>query len=299
MNDFLNSLKADLLDRRLLPMLALVGVGLVAALAYAVLGGGGGSTSPGTPTPHRPADAVPAGIAVSEAQANPDQAVAETTSGSSAQRRGFAHDPFNLLPAAVKAASANSSASTATSAPTTSSGSPTAGTTTGSGSSPKGEATPVAPSKPQKPATVHHVSVLFGVLPAGTPPQSAQLTAHKNLKLLTPLPSGDQALIVFRGVTADAKSAKFTVVGETILRGEAACLPSPAQCQEIDLKPGQTEQLDYLPPSGQPVTYELRVSSIASSKASSAALSRMLGDTSKAGSIALRSAGFLAVPGLR
>ncbi len=51
MNDFLNSLKSDLLDRRLLPILALVGVALIAAVAYAVLGGGSSTSS--TPTAAR------------------------------------------------------------------------------------------------------------------------------------------------------------------------------------------------------------------------------------------------------
>jgi hypothetical protein len=157
---------------------------------------------------------------------------------------------------------------------------------------------PSKPSTPPKPASVYQVSVLFGVIPAGTPPQAAQLTAHKNLRLLSPLPSGDQALIVFRGVTAGGKSARFTLVGEAILRGEATCVPSAAQCQEIDMKPGQSEQLDYLPASGQPVTYELRVSSVTSKQATSAAVRGMLGGASKAGSVALQRAGFLEIPGL-
>ena len=304
MNDFLNSLKADLLDRRLLPILALVGVGLVAAVAYAVLGGGG-STSPVTPSARGTAARVPAGIAVSEAPVKPDQAVAETTSGSSSQRRGYSHDPFNPLHSAVKAAAASTATSTTKSSSSTttkSGGSSTGGTTPGSGTSSKGEPAPVAPSKPstpKKPATVYDVSVLFGVVPAGTPPQPAQLTPHQNLKLLTPLPSGEAPLIVFRGVTAGGKSASFTLVGEAILRGDATCLPSAAQCQEIDMKVGQGEQLEYLPPNGQPITYELRVSTIASRKASSAAVSRMLRGTSKVGGALLSRAGLVAMPGLR
>ena len=46
MNNFLNSVKADLLDRRLLPIVALVGLGLLAALAYAILGGGSAAAPP-------------------------------------------------------------------------------------------------------------------------------------------------------------------------------------------------------------------------------------------------------------
>src|SRR5204863_378218 len=91
MTEFLNSLKADLLDRRLLPLLALVGALLVAAVAYAVLAGGSSSSRPTGPAPK---SAVPAGISVTESNANPAESVAETTSGASVQRHGFAHDPF-------------------------------------------------------------------------------------------------------------------------------------------------------------------------------------------------------------
>jgi hypothetical protein len=298
MNEFLNSLKADLLDRRLLPILALVGVGLVAALAYVALGGGGKASAPMAPTPSAH---VPAGIATSEAPAHPAQGVAETTSGSSVQRHGYAHDPFNPLPSAVKAASASSTPTSSSSTTSAPAASPTGSVPAGSGSSPKAETSPVAPSKPavpRKPATAYQVSVLFGAVPAGTPLLTATLTPYENLKLLTPLPSGDKALIVFRSVTAGGKSASFTLVGEAILRGAATCVPSAAQCQRINLKPGQAEQLEYLPVSGPPVTYELRVASIAPSKASTAAMSRVLGGASKAGTEALRRAGFLDLAGL-
>ncbi len=115
----------------------------------------------------------------------------------------------------------------------------------------------------------------------------------------TPLPSAKQPLIVFRGVTAGGKSATFTLVGEAILHGNAACLPSATQCEAIDLQAGQTEQLEYLAPTGQPVTYELRIVSIVSSNASSAAVKSILRDESKAGRELLSHAGLHAVPGLR
>ena len=60
MTDFLGSLKADLLDRRILPILVLLGVALVGALAYAVLGGGGSTaTATGQVSP-APATAISA-----------------------------------------------------------------------------------------------------------------------------------------------------------------------------------------------------------------------------------------------
>ena len=298
MTDFLNSLKADLLDRRLLPILALVAAGLVAAVAYVALGGG---STAGTPIPAPTPIHTSTGISVTPAPANPALAVAETTSGSSAQSRGRSHNPFNLLPADVKKAAPGSSTTTKT---TSTSGSTSTGSKSGSPS--KGEAkaetkptTPSKPSTPPKPKTVYHLSALFGVVPPGVPASAAQLTPYESLKLLTALPSVGQPLIVFRGVMAGGKSALFTVVGETILHGSATCLPSPTQCQNLELKPGQTEQLEYLPVSGPSVTYELRVVSIKSSKASGATVSRIVHGESASGRELLRRAGLVGIPGLR
>jgi len=143
------------------------------------------------------------------------------------------------------------------------------------------------------------VSALFGVVPSPVPPSGVQLTPYESLRLLTTLPSPKQPLIVFRGVTPGAKSALFTVVGEAILHGSATCVPSASQCQAIELKPGQTEQLEYLPLSGAMVTYELRIVSIKSSKASSATVSSIVRSASKAGREVLRRAGLVTIPGLR
>jgi hypothetical protein len=297
MTDFLNSLKADLLDRRLLPILGLVGALLLAALIYAVAGGGSAARAPeGSAT----TAGQPAGISVRESRASSAQAVAETTSGSPVQRRGIAHDPFNPLPGAGTPAS---SAAPTTSAPTSgssSSGASGSSGTTETGGSSKGEAAP-SPSKsttPAKPKTVYEVSVLFGVLPPGTPPAAAQLTPHTNLKQMQAFPSAKQPLVVFRGVTGGGKSASFTIVGEVILQGNVPCLPSPTQCQEINLKPGQTEQFEYLTSEGQVVTYELRIVSIVA-RQDSAKASSARAHFSMAGREVLESVGLLSVPGMR
>jgi hypothetical protein len=296
--DFLKSLKDDLFDRRLLPFVALVAVGLVVAVGYALTSGGASSTS----VPATPATGATAatGLAVSQSPASPDQPIAETTSGASAQRRGIAHNPFNPLPGTVKASTVSTTkASTTAGSSTTPSTGSGSSTSTGSTTTTTTTTTTTKPATPPKPATVYHVAVQFGEVPAGTLPASAQLTAYENLKLLTPLPSAKQPLLVFRGVTVHGKSATFTLVGETILHGAAACLPSATRCEEIDLKPGQSEQLEYLTAAGTTVVYELRVVSIVSSKASTAGVANVLRGQSKPGREVLRRAGLLAVPGLR
>jgi hypothetical protein len=292
MNEFLSSLKADLLDRRLLPLVALVAAGLVAAVAYVALGGGGSSATPTAGLATAPATAS-SGVAIS--QTNPEKAVAETTSGTSTQRGGAVHNPFTPLPE-PKAKKASSASSTSTSSSSTKSSSSSSSSSSSGGSSPT---TPATPAKPSTPATIYHVAVLFGVLPVGATAQTVQLTPYENLKLLTPLPSVKQPLIVFRGVTAGGKTAIFTLVSEAILHGNATCRPNATQCEAIDLQSGQAEQLEYLSATGQPVTYELRIVSIVSSKASSAAVKSILGHESKVGRELLNHAGLDAVPGLR
>jgi hypothetical protein len=296
MNDFLSSVKADLLDKRLLPIVALLVLALVAAIAYTVLGGGSSATTPTASV--ATGSTVAPGLAVS--QSTSEKAVAETTGGVSQQRHGYARDPFTPLPEPktkkqVATASSSSSSSTTSSSSSAGSGSQSSG-----GSSPT---TPSKPSTPAKPKTVYQVSVQFGELPAGELPAGAtaaqpQLKAFEDVKLLTPLPSAQQPLIVFRGVTAGGKSATFTIVGEEILHGEGKCLPSASQCEAIDLKAGQTEQIEYISTTGQAVLDELRVVSIVSGKATSAAFRSILRGESVAGRKLLEHAGLIAIPDL-
>jgi hypothetical protein len=303
MSNFLSSVKADLVDRRLLPIVVLVGLAFVAALAYAILGGGSSAATPAA-TISRGA-ATPSGVAIS--QITPEKAVAEMTGGVSEQRNGSVHNPFTPLPESKAKSAASPAGSTATStsstpSSTSGSGSSSSGSSQGSGGSSPATPSPATPSKPltpAKPKTVYHVAVLFGSLPAGVTPQTAQLTPFENLKLLAPLPSAAQPLLVFRGVTVGGKSATFTLVSEAILHGQAKCLPSTTQCEAIDLRSGQTEQLEYVSATDQPVTYELRIVSIDSSKASSAALENILRGESKAGRELLGHAGLDAIPDLR
>jgi hypothetical protein len=292
MNEFLGSLKADLTDRRLLPFVALVLAALVAAIAYVVLGGGSSATTPPAAV-SASATAGSTGLAVS--QQNSEKAVAEVTNGSSTQHHGSARNPFTPLPEPkAKKAAAPSAASGAGSSQTSggsSSSTSTAGSSTTTTTPTTTPSTPTKPATPAKPKTVYHVAVLFGVPATGT-----TLTPYENLKLMTPLPSAGQALIVFRGVTAGGKSATFTLVGEAILHGAGACLPSASQCEAIDLHPGQTEQLEYLSSSGQVTSYELKIVSITSEKASSAAFKDALHGVSKAGRELLSHDGLDAIP---
>ena len=76
--DFFSSVKADLLDRRLLPSWSCSAVALVAAVAYAVLGGG--SSAAPAPAPRRRPPRLRGDWRVRQPGADePQQPVAETT----------------------------------------------------------------------------------------------------------------------------------------------------------------------------------------------------------------------------
>jgi hypothetical protein len=302
MSNFFNSVKADLLSRRMLPILVIVGVVLIGALGYAVLGGGSSSSTSASAVAPVPTATKVTGIAVSQAQPSVEKPVAETTSGSSHRSGNPPRNPFTPLPStAKKTESSAASTAAATPAPDAagsgSSASEPEPATQGSGGS-SNSGTNKSSGK-GKPKTVYRVAVLFGPAAAGAPALEGQLTPYENLKRQQPLPDSKQPLVVFRGVIAGGKSATFTLVGEAILRGSAACLPSASQCLAIDLKPGQTEELEYIPLGSAAVTYQLQVVSITSSKASASAASRAFHGESKSGLALLRHAGLAALPGLR
>jgi hypothetical protein len=290
--DFFSSLKEDLFGKRLLPFLIVLGVLLVAAVAYAVLGGGSSSSpTPVTPTPV--AASVPAGasaavgdVAVTQAPANPNQPISETTEGTSKQHHGVAHNPFTPLPEAKKAATPSTSSSSSVST------TPSAGSTPSAPSS--GGTTPTTPKEttPAKPKVyVHyHVTAQLGVVPVvaeGAPAQPAQLKTYKDMALDEPLPGKVNPQLVFLGVVLrTGKEALFGLTGAAILHGSGSCQPSATQCQAIDLQVGQSETLEFVEADGSTVTYELKLVSI--SKTTSTASTARVRDAFRAQAKAAR-----------
>lgn len=261
-SDFFTSLKDDLLGRRLRPFLLLLVVALVAAVAYAVLGGGSSTaTTPVAASAPAGASAAVGDVAVSQAPANPNRPVSETTNGASKQHGGSARNPFAPLPGAKTAA-------TSTASPTTSS------STSGTSTSSAGGATPApsketTPAKPQKVYIHYHVTAELGVVPPsaeGAPPQVAALKTYKDMSLDEPLPGKANPQLVYLGVVLrTGKDVLFGLTGEAILHGSATCQPSPTQCQAIEMQVGQSETLEVLEANGSSVTYELKLVSIGKS----------------------------------
>lgn len=299
MSDFVDSLRSDLLGRRLRLAVALLVIALIAAIVYAVLAGSGSSAPPAL----SPVAPPTAGVQLTPVGTEASQASAETTSGAG-QSSGATRNPFKPLsePKAKAASTSSAGASSSSGSPGSTASGSQPSTSTGSEASPGSKSSsgaPPAKRKAQKPQTVYRVSVGFGVAAPGTPVEAARLTPFEDLARQQPLPSAQQALIVFRGVVAGGKSATFTLVGEAILRGTAVCRPSAAQCQTIDLQAGQTEELEYAPPGAAPTNYLLHIVSIDSAKATASAARRIIARESRAGARLLHSTGSEALPGLR
>ncbi len=169
MTDFLNALKTDLSDRRLLPFVALVGVALLAAVAYVIVGGGSSGSSTPTATVAPVTASAPPSKLATVTQASTEKPAAETTEGTNAQHRGVARDPFVGLPVKTsKAAAAATPSTSAGSTPKTGESTPKTG-----GSTPA----PTKPSTPAKPKTVYRVAVMFGTIPPGHRPAGCDVDA--------------------------------------------------------------------------------------------------------------------------
>jgi hypothetical protein len=253
----LQSLRSDLLDRRVLPIIIALGLALAGAVAYAVLSGAGSAKPVAAASTVTPPAAQGAALAVAQAPANPHAAVSETTEGGRYRHREGSHNPFAQFPApktpttstaAQSASPASSPESKST--PASSSPSPSGGVGT----------TPSTPAPVHKRKTVRHVletvSVLFGPAPT-TPGQLSQLTPYATVKQAEPLPSASNPVVVFKSLGSDNKSAVFTFVREVIPKGPATCQPSTSQCESILLPLGDAEELSILEPTGQTVVYEL------------------------------------------
>jgi len=276
MSSFLRSVKADLTGVKLRLVVVLLAIGLLASVAYVVLGGKASSTAPAATSAAVPAS-VHGGIDIGAAPANPEIVAAETTNGSAHQRSGPPRDPFTPLPGTgatgASGASASSGSKPASSA-TTNSSSTSGSTTSTAGGTPV--AAPKPTTQPKTQVTIHyHVTAQFGVIPAT--PEGTQETQAKPATLQTftdmpidqPLPNKSNTQLVFLGVVLrTGKDAVFGLTGEAILHGSAVCLPSATQCQSLELMPGQTETLESIEPNGTPVTYELRLVSILKSETS-------------------------------
>ena len=270
----LRTLVADLVERRLWPVAVVLVIALV-ALPVVVLGGAE-ETAPVTTVPG------------AQAEAGEASAVTLATDGDNPRAEGSQRDPFTQ-PAAKKAVPATGGdASTA-------GGAPAAGSTGSTGSTGSGSAGPTGGSSPDlglgdigvvpidgsnggstgsgstgsgSPSTDDrdswHVDLRFG--------KNGSLQSKSDVPRLSPLPSTQDPFFVFLGVAADGKTAMFLVSSDAVATGDGRCLPSPENCDRVEMEAGDTEFFDVATPDGSVTQYQLDLVRVSRKRAANAAV---------------------------
>jgi hypothetical protein len=252
---FLADLYADLRDRHLLPLVALLLVAIVAAPI--LLGGGSDRKQPPVAT---------ATITAGGATADSSFTVVPAARGlrSPAKRLGHRHalDPFRAESAAAPESGSLSEVG-GTEGPSGGTGSSSAAP---EASSPSPESSPapvesarVEPAAPAGPSSGHsesttttteHVTVENEVvgytvdMKAGTLP--GELTEQTEVEPMTRLPSAKNPVILFVGFSQDNKRALFLMTSKvTAYYGAVQCAVDKQACQMIELKPGHSASFSY------------------------------------------------------
>jgi hypothetical protein len=205
--------------------------------------------------------AVPTGAAaagsttLAKDSGDPIVSVAAAAGAEGSPRRrvlGSNKDPFEPAPAKkVKKASvtADSTATPdATQAPSSTGGgssasggssTPSTGTTT----SPVATPTPT-PAPKKKTYPLYSLTVRFGDSSNGNPTRS-------HVTRLDALPDSDNPLLVYLGVKDGGKAAVFMLDSSVTPQGDGECEPSPATCETLILREGETEFFDVLDAEGE------------------------------------------------
>ena len=87
--------------------------------------------------------------------------------------------------------------------------------------------------------------------------QDGKLSARTDVPRLSPLPSAGDPFFVFLGVLADGKTATFLVSSDAEATGDGKCLPTTESCQRIEMQAGDTEFFDVVTPEGETKQYQL------------------------------------------
>jgi hypothetical protein len=175
---------------------------------------------------------------------------------------GARKDPFKPAVAPKKATVAKTTTTTTTK---------DAGTT--GGSAPAKSDTPVVgvnPAPTEQPLAQKKTYELFSLKIRFGSTAGTDL-AHRSIKRLTALPKMDDPVLVYLGLKKDLKTAVFLVDANTLVVGDGRCVPEPTNCQNLELKKGETAFVDVLNEEGQTsAQYELDLVSIVKKKTTDA-----------------------------
>jgi hypothetical protein len=298
---FLKNLAADLVEKRLWPIAVVLIVGIVAVPVILMRGA-------------EPAPSVTPTTPRSTGAGQTAQVALDTSAPQTRDRAEGERDPFAGKGSAAKASASTSGAATSTATPSSaaapavkstasasgSASAPTGSSARGSGSSSStpAAATPVASttkttttSKPKvvttpkavDPSDTYHVTLRFG--------RTSDQRTIRDIARLTPLPSVENPFFVFLGVLQDGKTAVFMVSSDAEALGDGTCRPTPAQCETIELKAGDTEFFDVTGANGSVTQYQVDLTSVRRTEIVAAAKAAAAYERhSKAGAAMLRAA---------
>lgn len=256
---FLRALRADLVDKRLLPVVAvLVAAAIGVPVAFSL------TATKAPPVASTPAPIGATGPGAALTAAKPPQQP-------SAPPAGHLHDPFASSGGSKKAPTVAApgspiTARTGATGPTGAGGTPnptptkTPGATGGS---------PGTPLKPQLTAVatrelrVYSVDYSFG--------QGASIKDYSSALRLDAVPSNAAPVAQFLGVTKDGRKGAFLIWGPATASGDGACIDGQTPCQVVELQPGQTEFIDVTVPNAGIVQFELDLNSITTRQAATRA----------------------------
>jgi hypothetical protein len=257
---FLRSIAADLVDKRLLPVVvALVALAIAIPLGASVFSGGSSkpaAVSPGTT------------ISLPKGTPSPAKALEDVAGPQTPKAKHYTKPELNpfrdtavVTTAPAKAATAAASTKTAAStkaATTTTKTTKTTTKTTKTTKAPAKKTTPkpVTSTPSSAGAPVAQLAKLRSIDSYAVDVKVGDATGTRSLsdlERLSPVPSATDPLAEYLGVAKTGRAADFVLNPGVVATGPGVCVPSTKDCQVIELKPGQTEVLGQAGPNGTPI----------------------------------------------
>lgn len=266
---FFRNVYADLVERRLLPLAALLVLALVAVPLVLAKSMPAAPIASAAPAPRLNIPSSQAAVSLLSPETK-GRLAGLKINNPFVQRRVArrAAPPVHAASGATGAgpATASSSGGTSTgssspsSAPSSSGGPSTSGASAPSPSSPSSTSSPspaaqhkaVKPVKHAGEPTRYRVPVV--VLRFG---HAGERGSRSTLDSLASLPRGHTPVVVYLGMLTDGKTAEFFVASHVKAQGDGSCRPSRRSCQIVRLRAGQVEFFDAPGPRGTTVQYEL------------------------------------------
>lgn len=250
---FLRSIAADLVDKRLLPVVvALVALAIAIPLGASVFSGGSSkpaAVSPGTT------------ISLPKGTPSPAKALEDVAGPQTPKPKHYTKPELNPFRDTAVVTTAPAKAATAAASTKTAAGTKAATTTTKTTKTTKAPAKkttpkPVTSTPSSAGAPVAQLAKLRSIDSYAVDVKVGDATGTRSLsdlERLSPVPSATDPLAEYLGVAKTGRAADFVLNPGVVATGPGVCIPSTKDCQVVELKPGQTEVLGQAGPNGTPI----------------------------------------------